>query len=167
MKSIFIIIVILMTFTSKIDAQSDTSKIGFFPSKQQLIGVWEMIELPNKDLNQVNPWPLPYQWFRFDSNGKICSFMTSVKKKYSIYELDVLFNTFPKNKTPNYHLLGQFLTIDNPDIDDYQEVWGVNVFSKDVEGVAKKGDLIMTLDDGEGEVIYYRLLRKVEDLKEY
>ena len=49
-------------------------------------------------------------------------------------------------------------------IKNYKEIWGTNIFAKDIEGVAKAGDLIMTLDDGTrtGKVIYYRLLRRIK-----
>ncbi|WP_146133078.1 hypothetical protein [Arcticibacter pallidicorallinus] len=55
-----------------------------------------------------------------------------------------------------------FLTIDNKDIKDYRELWGVNLFAIDVNDFFKKGNLIMTLDDANGNVVYYRLLRRVD-----
>lgn len=67
-----------------------------------------------------------------------------------------------RQKTPNYTLKGQFLTIDNKEIKDYQELWGVNLFAIDVNNFLKKGNLMMTLDDGNGNVIYYRLLKRIE-----
>lgn len=141
---------------------SSNSDAGGPPTKQQLIGFWKMVEFPKKELNQVNPWPLPYQWFAFYEDGKVYSMMTSQGSNYTAEDLDEIFKTLPNSKTPNYKLQGQFVTIDNPEIKNYQELWGVNLFAKDIEGLAKKGDLIMTLDDGKGNVVYYRLLRRVE-----
>ena len=62
-----------------------------------------------------------------------------------------MVNFFFVNKN-NEHLIGYFL------IKDYEEMWGVNLFAIDVNDFLKKGNLIMSLDDGKGEgnVIYYR-----------
>ena len=73
-----------------------------------------------------------------------------------------IFKALPFEKTPNFNLSGQFLTIDNKEIKDYEEVWGVNLFAIDVNDFIKKGNLIMSLDDGKGNVIYYRLLKKID-----
>ena len=58
------------------------------------------------------------------------------------------------------------MSIVNPEIEDYREIWGINLFAKDTGSNIKKGDLMMSLDDGSGKgnssIIYYRLLRKVE-----
>jgi hypothetical protein len=81
---------------------------------------------------------------------------------YSAKELNEIFKGLPADKTPNFKLLGQFLTVDNPQPKNYQELWGVNLFAKDVKELLKKGYLIMTLDNGSGNVAYYRLLKRVE-----
>ncbi|WP_461788278.1 hypothetical protein [Pedobacter sp.] len=57
---------------------------------------------------------------------------------------------------------GQFLTIDNKHKKDYQETWGVNLFAIDINDYLKKGNLMMTLDDGNGNVVYYRLLKRID-----
>ncbi len=141
---------------------SSQSDAGGPPTRQQLVGFWKMVELPKKGVNQVEPWPLPYQWFAFYEDGKVYSMMTSEDGNHTAKELDELFKMLPKSRTPNYTYDGQFMTIDNPDVKNYQELWGVNLFAKDVEELAKKGDMIMSLDDGNGNAIYYRLLRRVK-----
>ncbi len=148
--------------SEEVNKKSPNSDTGGPPTKQQLIGFWKMVEFPKKEMNHVNPWPLPYQWFAFYEDGKVYSMMASQDANYTAEDLDELFKTLPNNQVPNYNLKGQFLTIDNPGIKNYKELWGVNLFAKDIEGFAKNGDLIMTLDDGNGNVIYYRLLRKVK-----
>lgn len=131
---------------------------------QELLGCWKMIPIPNLKTNKVNPWPKPYQWFEFTKGGKISSMMSSENKEYSANELQAIFKVFSKNRIPNYKVNGSFVTIDNPDIENYLEIWGTNIFAKDIEGIAKKGDLMMTLDDGTqtGNVVYYRLLRRIK-----
>lgn len=90
--------------------------------------------------------------------------MSDKDYEYTSKELKEVFNVLPFEKTPNYKLNGQFLIIDNKEIKNYEEMWGVNLFAIDVNDFLKKGNLIMSLDDGKGDgnVIYYRLLRKLE-----
>jgi hypothetical protein len=137
--------------------------------ESQLVGFWKMVPLSKKGINKINPWPLPYQWFYFDADGKIYSMMLSENKEYTTKELKEIFNLLPKTKTPNYLLEQGFVMIDNPEMKGYVEIWGTNIFAKDIEGLAKKGDLIMTLDESNdksivtGNVVYYRLLRKLNN----
>lgn len=148
----------------KQEAKTTKSSAGGPATLKELVGFWKMIPLPNKVVNKVNPWPMAFQWFQFTGNGKLYSLMLSDSKEYSSSELATIFKALPKNTTPNYLLQGQFVIIDNPTIKNYREIWGTNIFAKNIEGVAKAGDLIMTLDDGThtGKVMYYRLLRRVK-----
>lgn len=149
---------------AKQETKGKKSDAGGPATLKELVGFWKMVSLPNKIINKVNPWPFANQWFWFTENGKVYSMMLSDNKGYSSNELANIFKVLPKDKTPNYKLDGQFLIIDNPGIKNYKEIWGTNIFAKDIEGIAKTGDLIMTLDDGTqtGKVIYYRLLRKMK-----
>lgn len=148
----------------KKETASAKSEAGGPATASELVGFWKMIPLPNPAINKVNPWPQKYQWFEFTKEGKINSvMMESDNKEYTSSELKTVFNVFSNDELPNYKVQGQFVTIDNPKIKNYVEMWGTNIFDKDIEGVAKKGDLIMTLDDGTqtGKVVYYRLLRRI------
>ena len=159
-------LLILLTFFSvSLFAQENKSNAGGPPKWNELIGFWKKVEIPNEEkLNKVNPWPQKYQWFAFYKNGKVYSMMSDKDYEYTSKELKEVFNVLPFEKTPNYKLNGQFLIIDNKEIKDYEEMWGVNLFAIDVNDFLKKGNLIMSLDDGKGDgnVIYYRLLRKLE-----
>jgi len=159
---IYLFIILFLPFYAL--CQTETRpEAGGPPTKQELVGFWKMIELPNKaELNKVNPWPLPYQWFGFYDNGKVYSMMNSKDDVLTPADLGDIFKIFSPASTPNYKLDGQFITIDNPDVKDYLEVWGINILGKDVGSVAKKGDIVMTLDDGKGNVVYYRLLRRIK-----
>ncbi|MDV7697209.1 hypothetical protein N6B72_09790 [Chryseobacterium soli] len=157
-------IIILLSFLSfSVFGQEKGSEAGGPPKLSELLGFWKKVELPNEDkLNKSNPWPQKFQWFAFYENGKVYSMMSDQDSDYSAKDLKEIFATLPAGKTPNYKLDGQFLTIDNKDIKDYQELWGVNLFAVDIDDFFKKGNLIMTLDDGNGNVIYYRLLQRIE-----
>lgn len=144
-------------------AQENKSGAGGPPTYSQLIGFWKKVDIPDQQqVNKVNPWPQKFQWFAFYDNGKIYSIMTEKDSNYSLKELRETFDALPKERTPNFKLDGQFLTIDNKEIKDYQETWGVNLFAKDINEFLKKGRLLMTLDDGKGNVVYYRLLKRME-----
>lgn len=161
MKNTLLILMTLFSFS--VFGQETKSEAGGPPKLSELIGFWKKVELPNEEkLNKVNPWPQKYQWFAFCENGKVYSMMSDKDYNYSAKELKEIFDVLPANKTPNYQYNGQFLTIDNKEIKDYQEFWGVNLFAVDINDFLKKGNLIMTLDDGNGNVIYYRLLKKIE-----
>lgn len=158
-----VIIILLIFFNFSVSGQEKESEAGGPPILSELIGFWKKVELPNEDkINKSNPWPQKFQWFAFYENGKVYSMLSDKDYNYSIKDLKELFSILPSNKTPNYKLDGQFLTIDNKEIKDYQELWGVNLFAKDINDFLKKGNLMMTLDDGNGIVIYYRLLKRIE-----
>ncbi|MEP7233674.1 MAG: hypothetical protein ABI778_00130 [Ignavibacteriota bacterium] len=167
-KSLFLpiksTVFILLTFWSiSLFGQESKSTAGGPPKLSELIGFWKKADLPNeKKMNKVNPWPLKYQWFAFYENGKVYSMMTDEDHDYTSEELKETFSILPEEKTPNYILDGQFLTIDNKDIKGYQELWGVNLFARDINESFKKGDLIMTLDGGKEGIVYYRLLKRVK-----
>ena len=157
-------IIILLTFLSfSVLGQENKSEAGGPPNLSELIGFWKKVELPNEDkINKSNPWPQKFQWFAFYGNGKVYSMMSDKDYDYSVKDLKEIFEILPVDKTPNFKLDGQFLTIDNKEIKDYQELWGVNLFAIDINDFLKKGNLMMTLDDGNGNVIYYRLLKRIE-----
>ena len=164
-KIAYLIIFFLFIASSAISQEKSTkSDAGGSATAKEIIGFWKMIPLPNKSANKVNPWPQEFQWFEFTKEGKIYSMMLSDNKEYTSVELEFVFKVLPKDKTPNYKFQGQFVTIDNPEIKNYKELWGTNIFAKDIEGLANKGDMIMTLDDGTqtGKVVYYRLLRRIK-----
>ncbi|NRF38325.1 hypothetical protein [Pedobacter foliorum] len=157
------ILLLLTLFSLSVFGQENKSEAGGPPKISELIGFWKKVEFPNEEkVNKVNPWPQKHQWFAFYENGKVYSMMSDKDYDYSLKDLKKVFSSLPANKTPNYKLDGQFLTIDNKEIKDYQELWGVNLFAIDVNDFLKKGNLIMSLDDGKGNAVYYRLLKKIE-----
>lgn len=158
-----IILLFLLVLSAATSGHAQTSDKGGPPKLSELIGFWKKVDIPNVErLNKVDPWPQQFQWFAFLENGKTYSMMTDKDYDYSAKDLQEIFNVLPADKTPDYSLQGQFVFIDNKEIADYQEQWGVNLFAKDVNAYLKKGRLIMSLDDGNGKVIYYRLLEKIQ-----
>ncbi len=154
-------LIVFLFISFNIFAQETRPEAGGPPKISELIGFWKKVDTP-KEMNQVNPWPQKYQWFAFYDNGKVYSMMSEKDSDYSAKQLMKIFQLLPIDKTPNYKLDGQFLTIDNKEIKDYEELWGVNIFAIDINEFLKKGNLLMTLDDRKGNIIYYRLLKRIE-----
>ncbi|MFK5981329.1 MAG: hypothetical protein QM499_00320 [Flavobacteriaceae bacterium] len=160
LKNLFLFTIALYSFS--VFGQNN-SEMGGPPTRLELIGYWKKINHPKeKELNKVNPWPQKYQWFAFYENGKVQSMMTGEDYEYNSEELTAIFKVFSNDQIPDYKLNGQMLTITNDQIKDYQELWGVNLFAADLNEFIKKGTLVMTLDNGNGEIIYYRFLKKIE-----
>jgi hypothetical protein len=161
-------IIFLSTQCFEANAQSlskqneDKSSAGGPPTREQLIGFWKMVEWPNPKSQKVNPWPLPFQWFAFYEDGRFVSMMNSKDEQTTAAQLNEVFSLFEANKTPKFNHLGQFIEITNPDIEGYKEVWGINIFTRDVGEFVKKGDIVMSLAGQDGSAIYYRLLRRIE-----
>ena len=123
MKNLFFLL--LAFFSISVFGQENKSEAGGPPKISELIGFWKKVELPNEEqLNKINPWPQKHQWFAFYENGKVYSMMSDKDYNYSSKDLKETFSILLTDKTPNYKLDGQFLTIDNKEIRDYQEVWG-------------------------------------------
>lgn len=79
-------------------------------------------------------------------------------------QLDELYKSFPKYIT--YEMKNGFMLIRHSNVPNYGELWGVNIVTKrtmigSIEHLP--GDLIMSLDDGKGKVIYYRHLRRMKN----
>jgi hypothetical protein len=163
------ILIIALLFISNLiySQENKKSDAGGWPERSEIIGFWKMVDFPNREkMNKVDPWPQPYQWFAFYEDGRVFSMMTSSDGNYSKKELEEIFEVLPKQGSQYFKYNGKFLILTIPDIEDYKEIWGMNLFAKDIGSKIKKGDLMMSLDDGNGNgnksIIYYRLLRKIE-----
>jgi len=159
MQKIKIFILCLFIFPTLIFC----SDIGGAPKHSEIIGFWKMVNNKNlENRNKVNPWPLPYQWFAFYKNGNFYSMMSSKDENISIKDLKETFSIF-KKEAPTYNLKGQFISIKYPNLKNPYQLWGINIFRKDVNENIKKGDLVMSLARAkDGKAIYYRLMRKIK-----
>ncbi|MDI9256860.1 hypothetical protein [Flavobacterium sedimenticola] len=156
------ILILFVTFSYSSFAQLKSNENGGPPTISELIGYWKKVDYPAAERkSQVNPWPQKYQWFAFYENGKVYSMMMDSDANFTPKELDEIFSALPKEGNPDYKYRGGIMLITNKKIEDYREIWGVNMFAKDINEYMKKGRLMMTLDDGNGKVVYYRLLEKI------
>lgn len=161
MKRMRILILPLLAVVFLPLTYADESEFGGPPEPQEIIGFWKMVPLDKPEINKVNPWPMPYQWFAFYPDGHLVSMGKTEDTDYSRKDLEVLFSMI-KEKAPIYHWQDNFLIVQYPDLPGEYEVWGMNIFRKDTR-ISKKGDLIMSLAGGKNmEPVYYRLLRPLK-----
>jgi len=141
---------------------------GRFAGKQELVGYWEMIPIPNAEkINKVNPWPAAYQWFGFYDDGSLATMGSSDYTPMTAKSLEEAFST-PTLKAGRFKYTfapSGLVLVTAPDSSDYEEAWGVNVITEETklgEMEVKPGDLLMTLAGGEdGGPVYFRHLRRV------
>lgn len=149
-----LLISLFITFTA------NASGVGGPPTPSEIIGLWKMVPLSNPEINKINPWPSPYQWFAFYKDGRVASMGQTEDIDFSRNELQSILDEV-KNNAPTYTWQNNFLIISQPGSSDKNEVWGVNIFRKDTS-FAKTGDLIMTLAGGiTGAPVYYRHLTPI------
>lgn len=137
---------------------------GGFAGQRDVVGYWKLIpwspELAAKNLS--NPWPLPYQYFAFYENGQMFSHMSTHSTDHTHGSLDRLHGMIPH--TVRYRFDQGFMVVTREDQPGQDERWGVNLIAQDFSSGGtdfKTGDLVMSLDDGQGNVVYRRLLRRL------
>ena len=138
---------------------------GGFAQPGDVVGYWQMIpmsaELTAK--NVENPWPLPFQYFVFYANGETFAHMSTHATAHTPASLDQLHAMLPKTVRYAFNADG-FMVVTRADQPDARELWGVNLLAQDFTSGGtdfKKGDLLMSLDDGHGNPVYRRLLRRL------
>lgn len=138
---------------------------GGFAKPGDVVGYWRMIpmsaELTAK--NTENPWPLPYQYFAIYKNGEMFAHMSTHATAHTPESLDKLHEMLPRTVHYAFNPDG-FMVVTRDDQPDQTERWGVNLLAQDFTSGGtdfKARDLIMSLDDGHGNVVYRRLLRPI------
>ena len=151
----------LLLFAASVSADER----GGFAKPGDVVGYWQMIpmsaELTAK--NVENPWPLPHQYFAFYADGEMFSHMSTEATAHTPASLDKLHGMFPGAVRHAFNADG-FLVVTYADRPGEQELWGVNLIARDFTSGGtdfKAGDLLMSLDDGRGNPVYRRLLRRL------
>ena len=148
-----------------VTARAGDDPRGGFAQPGDVVGYWQMIpmsaELTAK--NTVNPWPLPHQYFAIYANGEMFSHMSTDATDHTPASLDKIHGMFPNAVHYTFNADG-FMEITYDDRPGEKELWGVNRIAQDFSSGGtefKKGDLILSLDDGQGNPVYRRLLRRI------
>lgn len=137
-------------------------------SAKQIVGCYERINFSPelmKQLNPVEPWIAPYQWFCFEPNGKLSSMMSSEYEKHTAKELRSVLGTMPTPFTYQYVGNNSIRISDDAGYERYD--WFSYFYTEDKAApdgtVVKKGTLVMAVPDPSGKkVIYWRYLKPLK-----
>ena len=156
MNKIFVIIALLL-FSSNLVA----SEFGGVPNPKEILGFWKMVPLNKPEINRINPWPQPYQWFAFYDDGSFVSMAKTEGQTLTAKDLKKLFSPVKLN-SPRYSWKNNYLIVEYKNMPGKYEIWGINIFRKDSR-ISKKGDIIMSLADGKTmKPIYFRHLTPIK-----
>ena len=138
---------------------------GGFAKPGDVVGYWQMIPMSTELTAQSveNPWPLPFQYFAIYANGEMFAHMSTHATEHTAASLDQLHAMLPKTVRYAFNADG-FMVVTRADQPDAQELWGVNLLAQNFTSGGtdfKAGDLLMSLDDGHGNPVYRRLLRRL------
>ncbi len=165
MKNLRAVIVGLCLLTASVASLYAEEPAGRTATCEDLIGFWKLVPLNDPSINEVDPWPLPYQWFGFYPDGRLVSMGKTEDASYSKDELDEIFSAM-KESAPIYSCEDSWLVVENQDGSGMAELWGKNIFTyragKKNNEPYEIGDVVMSLaaaDDG--RPIYFRWLRPV------
>lgn len=157
--------VLLAALTScRTQESAKGNEYGGPPTKEQIVGIWKLVD--GIDLGDIlpegHPWAHPYQYYAFYEDGRFNSMTSTYDTESTLESLEEAFSVLPAERSPKYNYKTPFLTISYPDVPDGTELWGMNLFVKDMGEKIKKGDLVMSMDDGVRELVYMRVLRRME-----
>ncbi len=131
---------------------------------EDVVGYWSLVPLPD-DLtakNKTNPWPHPFQYFAFYANGDIIHHAAAQDPQDNPATLDRMHDMLPA--TMHFRFEDDMFIVTRDGQPRATERWGVSVIATNftLAGVLfKAGDLLMSLDDGQGNVLYRRHLRRL------
>ena len=163
------VFVLLPFFTANAlaqDSTSDTGEPGRTATCDDLVGSWELVPLNDASINEVDPWPLPFQWFLFTEDGHVKSMMTTEDREISASGLEEVLSELG-GESPTYRCDEPWLIIEYPELPEQFELWGKNIFTRRA-GLQNAepfevGDIVLTLADPvDRHMIYYRWLRRIQ-----
>lgn len=142
----------------------------YISGSQDMVGCWERIVLNDasmKELNKMEPWPQPYQWYLFYEDGSLITMEASVEMKIGTCK-EMMAKLSDKKITQNYKWLGAPGRVLTTHKDADQNIpWIVSVIDQQIDkkiyGVPiPAGSLVMMIYNPEKqEVIYTRFLKKI------
>ncbi len=133
---------------------------------KEITGCWERVDFSEdakKMLNEMEPWPIRYQWFCFEVDGTLLSYMSSKPANMTSVELREMFKPLPKTFT--YSVLPQSL-IKTEALSGKETLYWASAFLGATRAfdqkVIEKGTLIMSLfDHKKNKPVYWRYLKRI------
>jgi hypothetical protein len=134
---------------------------------EDIIGCWERVDFSEeaqKQINEIEPWPIRYQWFCFEPDGTLYTHGSSTYSKQTSESLHEAFKVLPKDIT--YTILQKGIIKTEQKSAQQTLIWGGNFMGNPVffDGKAfEKGTFIMSIFSQEKRKnIYYRYLRRIQ-----
>lgn len=156
-------LLILFVVSSPCWAQAPNTPVK---GASEIIGCWERIDFSDeakKQINEIEPWPIRYQWFCFEPDGTYSSFGSSTPRTMTSATLKEMFKSLPKEFT--YSVLPNGVIKTEAKSGKETLYWpsafkgSTNTFD---QKVIEKGTLIMFLVDGKkNKAVYHRYLKRL------
>ena len=134
---------------------------------EDIIGCWERVDFSEeaqKQINEVEPWPIRYQWFCFEPDGTMYTYGSSTYSKQTSESLHEAFKALPKDIT--YTILQKGIVKTEQKSAQQTLIWGANFMGNSVlfDGkVLEKGTFFMSIFSQERRKnVYYRYLKKIQ-----
>ena len=161
MRSIFLLLLVLLSNAASAQAQNTP-----VTSAKEITGCWERVDFSDeakKMMNEVEPWPIRYQWFCFEPDGALSTYGSSKPANLTAAQLHDLLKSLPK--TFSYSVLPQSI-IKTEALSGKETLhWGAAFLGTSRafdQKVIEKGTLIMSLfDQKKNKPVYWRYLKRV------
>ncbi len=135
-------------------------------SAEEIFGCWERIDFSDevkKMMNEIEPWPVRYQWFCFEPDGTLSTYMSSSPNVVTAEQLRESFKLLRKSFT--YSVLPRSI-IKTEAVSGLETLHWFAAFLGTTRAfdqkVIEKGTLIMSLFDVEkNKPVYWRYLKRI------
>lgn len=135
-------------------------------SAKDIMGCWERIDLPEaakKRMNAKEYWPMRYQWFCFEPDGTLQSYMSNTPTTITSAQLREMFKQIPKVFVYSVLPNGIIKTEDHAGREILH--WSAGFLGSRMQidqQVLEKGSLMMALSDPQqNKAIYWRFLKRI------
>lgn len=159
-----VVLLLLALLSSIASAQVQNTPVT---STKEITGCWERVDFSDeakKMMNEIEPWPIRYQWFCFESDGTLSTYGSSKSVNLTAAQLREQLKSLPKTFT--YSVLPQSI-IKTEALSGKETLhWGAAFLGTSRafdQKVIEKGTLIMSLfDQKKNKPVYWRYLKRVQ-----
>lgn len=162
MRFSFLLLLATLSFATPATAQNRP-----ITNAQDIVGCWERIDFSEeaqKMLNEIEPWPVRYQWFCFEPDGRLSTMSSTTPIETTAAELRKVMDTLPR--TFSYTVLPQSI-MKTEMLSGKETLYWASAFlgaSRAFDQkVVEEGTLIMSLfDRKKNKPVYWRYLKRVQ-----
>lgn len=162
MRFAFLLFLISLSFATNVQAQNTP-----VANAREIVGCWERIDFSDdakRRMNEIEPWPIRYQWFCFEPDGTFSTYGASSPAKLTAAQLRDLLKPLPK--AFSYSVLPQSI-IKTEALSGQETLYWAAAFLGTSRAfdqkVIDKGTLIMSLfDQRKNRPVYWRYLKRIQ-----